>query len=417
MKFSLVMLWVLMSFSALCASQVVIEESFPSAPPTDLDKARIQRQGLRALIAAELKLLGLDAGSYELAYAQRKTEWEKNLRERLAAAELPLTALPTEAFVDEAALLRNFTVVKFARPDDKGDLWQMTLQGEAEPKLLQLHYQRFTKAGALGPRLLFDVRVTPDNFSWEDLQLRSDREFVAPLEREWLGWFVADHLPASVEEMNLCGEACQRSLGQWRAADEAKMGGFVDPWLTGNLLLSVEMTLHREVLEGPVPDQRLTLSGGAVLKDLDSKRTLHWEDLPTEKHVLRQTSFKEFNSALATLCYRAPLGKFLLFKNAGAPLGQSHSLTVRLSNMDHMGQALRLLEWLKAKGSAFSVDGKLDSTKGREARILIFFVGEANKFKPLVSAVKELESEWGKTVRVTDEGETLVYSLPAPKTP
>jgi hypothetical protein len=55
--------------------------------------------------------------------------------------------------------------------------------------------------------------------------------------------------------------------------------------------------------------------------------------------------------------------------------------------------------------------GKLDSFNSKNARILVHFRGEGNKFKALVSGVKELESEWGRPLVIEEQGNELIITL------
>lgn len=401
------------SLWASAASEVTVDVTYAEKPPTEFDKSVQYQSALQALVAAELKLLNLDPLPYDEGLKRHYQDWLNKYQERAKANSIPVLPAAMSQFVQWESLFTRVILVKFAPREEKSDTWQMTLQGQAEPVLLRQHYNRISKAGPLGRKLFLEVSVTPMNFSWEDLQLTRAGEFTAPLEKEWLKWFVDGRLPDGVDEIVLCHASCQAELRRWREFDEAKMAQFIAPELMESLLLSIEIKLERQIMEGPRAENKITLSGGVVLTDLDSKRRLHWVDLAGEQYSLKAGIPKEYNSALATLCYRAPLGKFLEFKTLAAQSGLPRvMMTVRLENPAHMGQALRLLEWIKLKAKSMNAEGKLDSFARKEARILIYFVGEGNKFKSLVSNVKELESEWGKPIIVNDQGEGQVYTLP-----
>lgn len=409
--FSLALL--VLSCGVFAASEVTVEETYAEGPPTEIDKAQQYQKALEALVRAELTLMKLDLGPYDLGLQRHFKDWQVKVTDRLKRADRPPTPLLASQFVPWESLFSRVVQTRFAAKPDQGDVWQLTLQGQGEALLIQQHYQRMIKPGALGRKLFLDVQVTPMNFSWEDLALTRPSDFILPLEKEWLKWFADGHLPEGVDEIAFCRDSCATALKEWRELDDTKVGQFVAPDLLDGLLLTVDIKLERTQRGSLRDDTKIALSGGVVLTDLDTKRRLHWVDLNGEQFTLRPAAPKEFNSALATLCYRAPLGKFLEFKTLVNQLAlPRQSFLVRLENPGHLGQALRLLEWLKQKGKSMEVEGKLDSFTRKEARILIYFVGEGNKFKSLVSNVKELESEWGKPISVTDQVEGPVFALP-----
>lgn len=401
------------SLSTFAASEFKVEESFPEKPPTELEKAALYQSALEGLVKSEMKLLNLNTEAYEAGVSKHFSHWQENVLKRQKQAGQPPIPVTMSQFVQLEGLFSQLIQTRFAQRSDKSDVWQLTLQGQAEPKLIELHFNRFTKTTPLEKKLYLDVNITPTNFSWVDLQLKDSTDFVRPLSKEWLKWFADGRLPEGVDEIVICDDLCHQALIKWEQQDETKMHQFISPELMGSWLLSIEMKLEREVSESLGASTKVAMSGGVSMTELDSKRRLHWVDLAGERYTLKSGVQKEMNSALATLCYRAPLGKFLEFKTiAGQSAMPRNSTVVRLENPAHMGQALRLLEWIKTKAKDMNAEGKLDSFNRKEARILIYFVGEGNKFKSLVSNVKELESEWGKPITVNDQGEGPVFGLP-----
>lgn len=409
-------LWCALVFSGatLATSEVSVEEAFPEKPPTAKDKELMHQRALHALVVSELKVLKLDVSAYEANIARHQQEWQKSYERRLREANLPPLVATSGEFLQDESLFHHLSVVKFAPKRPSDETWILTLQGEADPLLLNQHFQRFSKTGPLGRKIFLSVSVVPVNFSWEDLNLTAPHEFTRPLEREWQKWFADGKLPVSVDEIALCTSApCAEALRAWREHDEKSMPTFVSAELLNADLLTVEIRLQRQVADGRLSDTKIDFTGGFVLTEMNSKRRLFWSDLSPEQFTLKGSINKDFNSTLATLCYRAPLGKFMTLKNL-APQSDMprQSMVVRLENPMHMGQPLRLLEWMKARGRNIQLEGKLDSFNRKEARILIHFVGGGNNFKSLVSNVKELESEWGKPLTVTDHAEGLVFGLP-----
>lgn len=388
-------------------------------------RSKVFQAALEQLIKSDMQRMNLDVAAYEKAFETKFNRWfeviEKRRREELAAAgtlgeaQLPIIDFEKEksrsVFAARSGLVKKYTIKKFAAHPEKLETWQMTLEGDVDERLLSVHVQRMLQEGEKAFRRLWILTtVRPANFGWEDLKLTRQEEFTAPIEAEWLKWF-QENIPDDVQDVALCDDACKKLLENWNAQDEKSMQSFLAPEFLGGLLLNVNITLDREVLGGTVNETRINYGGGVVLQDLNSKRVLHWADLPRETQTLRQSEPKLFNSAVASHCYRYTLGKFLEVKNqVGKSVSLPNSITIRLVHASHMGQALRLIDWIREKGAPMQAQGKLDSFNRKETRVLIFFRGEGNKFKSLVSGVKELESEWGP-LTVDDTGADLVITL------
>lgn len=411
----------------LMARATIVDVEVPITAGLSEEEVRGQvfHEALEKLIKADMQRMNLDVAAYDKAFDEKFNRWfdviEKRRREELTAAgtvgeaQDPIIAVEKaksrRVFAARTGLVKKYTIKKFAAHPEKLETWLMTLDGEVDEKLLSIHVQRMLQAGEKAFRRLWIVTtVRPLNFGWEDLKLSRQEDFSAPIETEWLKWF-QENMPDDVEDVALCDEPCKKILEKWNAQDEKALQKSLAPEFLGGLLLNVNITLDREVLDGTVHETRMNYGGGVVLQDLNTKRVLHWADLPRETQTLRQTEPKLFNSAVASHCYRYTLGKFLEVKNqVGKSVSLTNSLSVRLVNASHMGQALRLIDWIREKGAPMQAQGKLDSFNRKETRVLIFFRGEGNKFKSLVSGVKELESEWGP-LTVDDSGADLVITL------
>ncbi len=411
----------------LVARATVVEVEVPiSAGLTEEDiRGQVFQAALEKLIKTDMQRMNLDVAAYDKAFETKFARWfeviEKRRRDELTAAgtvgdaQNPIIQAEKEksrvVFAARTGLLKKYTIKKFAAHPEKLETWQMSLDGEVDERLLTVHVQRMLQEGEKAFRRLWIVTtIRPLNFGWEDLKLARQEDFSAPIETEWLKWF-QENMPTDVEDVAICDDACKKILEKWNAQDEKSMQNFLAPEFLGGLLLNVNITLDREVLSGTVMETKVNYGGGVILQDLNTKRVLHWADLPRETQTLRQTEPKLFNSAVASHTYRFVLPKFLEVKNqVGKSVSLTNSISVRLVNASHMGQALRLIDWIREKGAPMQAQGKLDSFNRKETRVLIFFRGEGNKFKSLVSGVKELESEWGP-LTVDDSGADLVITL------
>ncbi len=397
---------------AVLAAEVSVEGVFPPEVPAPRIQEELLHLAQEELLKAEMVSAGLDAGAYSQGWERKFPAWSKDMQERHKAAADPAPFPPPwklrRALLDPESLLERHEVKSFGPLVPKPGAWGLTLEGTARAALLPAHHARFSAPGeGLSPRLYLSTRILPSNFSWKDLQLAGERDFAGPVESEWLKWW-ASALPEGVGEVLPCLGECAAALFRWQALPEGAPPAF-EPVLAGHMLLSVELTLQRPEALAP---GRMALTGGVLWHDFDSRRVLRWGDLSPEAMTAKTTDPKARNSALASWCYRAPLGKFLEMKNQArrsvSPVGL---LVVRLENAAHMGQVLRLQEWLGAKGGPFRAQASLGSFSSRRGRVLVRYQGDGAKFKAMVSAPKELESEWGRPVAVTEEGGELVFTL------
>lgn len=394
------------------AAVVTVEASVKDVPGEDV-RQTLFRLAVEKLVLESLAPMNLDRPSYETAVKKKFEQWLAELEKRGAAPEqLALAkARGVYGFANWEKLLRRFTVKTFAAHPEVLDQWSMTLDAEVDEKLLALHVQRTQQQAREFRRLYLSSQVRLENFTWEDLKLTQATDFMAPVEAEWLKWF-QENPPEDVEEVVLCDANCQGLLERWRAHDEKAMSTFFEPDFVGGLLLTATIQLQRELISGVSAETRMTYTGGVILQDLNTKRVLHWADLPREVITLRTQDQKKLNSGLATQTYRYPLSKFSETK---AQVSKSVTLTnavvVRLQNPRHLGDVMRLIEWLRTKGAPMQAQGKLDSFNSSTAKILVHFRGEGNKFKALVSGVTELESEWGRTLTIEDQGSDIVITL------
>ncbi|MBY0516772.1 MAG: hypothetical protein K2P81_07685 [Bacteriovoracaceae bacterium] len=408
------------------AGVVESEMTMTSAVPEDDVRQAIFRKSVEDLIKSEMRKMNLEVDAYDSAFNKKFETFYAQVEPRLKA-ELGPQQLTPDALVQKLTyeknksrfvfagwdkLLKKYTIRKFAPHPDSVGVWQMTLEGEPDAKLLSVHVQRMLQEESKTFRKLYLLaNVQPLNFSWTDLKLTKAEEFVSPIEAEWLKWF-QENTPTDVEEVVICDQACRDLLDKWRLQDEKNMSSFVSPELIGSLLLTVNINLNREVSSGSLPETKMSYAGGLILQDLNTKQVLQYADLPSEIQNLRMGEQKQFNSAVASHCYRYPLGKFLEVKNqVGKSVSLSNSMLIRIINPTHLGQALRFIEWIRVKAAPMQAHGKLDSFKSGEARVLVFFRGEGNKFKSLVEAAKELESEWGRPLTVDTTGAEVVITV------
>jgi hypothetical protein len=406
------------------AGTVSVEIEALEAPEEEIRQALL-RAATEKLVAESMKGRNLNEATYQEALDKKFVPWfveiEKRLREELTQKNIPADQIEKKlswektksrfSYAKLDKLIKSYTIKSFAAHPETVGVWQMTLEGEVDENLLPIHVQRMQDESRAFRRLWIYPQIRLDNFSWEDLKLSKASDFMTPVQNEWLKWF-QDRPPGDVEDIAICDEACEKLLEKWRAHDDKNMGSFVEPELIGGLLLTVNINLSREQLMGAVKESKITYSGGLILQDLNTKRVLHWADLPKEIQTLKLKEQKKFNSGLATQTYRYPLSKFEEAKNqVGKSVSLTNSVVLRLVNARHLGEAMRLVEWIRVKGAPMQAQGKLDSFNSKNARILVHFRGEGNKFKALVSGVKELESEWGRPLVIEEQGNELIITL------
>jgi hypothetical protein len=406
------------------AGTVAVELSVAEAPEEEIRQG-LYRLAVEKLVFESMKSRNLNEAIYQEALTKKFDPWfaeiEKRLRDELALKNTPVEQIEQKIIWEKAKsrysfakldkLVKRYTIKTFSAHPETVGVWQMTLDGEIDENLLPVHVQRMQDESRAFRRLWIYPQIRLNNFSWEDLKLSKASDFMTPVQKEWLKWF-QDRPPVDVEDVAICDEACEKILQKWRSHDEKKMESFVEPELIGGLLLTVNIDLSREQLMGAVKESKITYSGGLILQDLNTKRVLHWADLPKEHQTLKEVEQKKFNSGLATQTYRYPLSKFEEAKNqVGKSVSLTSSVVLRLVNARHLGEAMRLVEWIRVKGAPMQAQGKLDSFNSKNARILVHFRGEGNKFKALVSGVKELESEWGRPLVIEEQSNEIVITL------
>ncbi len=391
--------------------------------PEEEVRQELYRLAVAQLVRDELGRMQIDVALYQAQLEKKFAAWFAQAEERLRT-ELGRSGQDEKALSDAVEgerrkarwpflgydkLLRQFSIKSFSAHPERTNHWLMTLEGDLDQRLLAAHAQRILDEAKPFRRLLLLAELSPENFGWGDLKLDDEQTFLAPVEAEWLRW-LQENAPADVEEVALCRDACRDAVTRWRARDAKEMAKHVEPELLGSLLLTTKISLSREQLSAR--EVRMSFTGGVLLHDLNTKQVLHWGDLPRDTLLLKLGDQKKFNSQLATASYRYPLAKFLEAKNqVGRSVALTNALVVRLVNARNLGEALRFIEWVRVRGAGMQAQGKLDSFTSSSARVLIHFRGEGNKFKALVTAPSELESEWGRSVQIDDTGSELVLTL------
>ncbi|MFP5459712.1 MAG: hypothetical protein ACLGG7_13330 [Bacteriovoracia bacterium] len=394
------------------AAVVTVEASVKDVPEEDV-RQKLFQLAVEKLVLESLAPMNLDRPSYEAAVKKKFEQWLAELEKRGAAPEQLVLAKArgVYGFANWEKLLRRYTIKNFTAHPEVLAQWSMTLDAEVDEKFLALHVQRMQQQAREFRRLYLSSQIHLENFTWEDLKLTQAGDFMTPVEAEWLKWF-QDNPPEDVDEVVLCDADCQVKLERWRAHDEKAMGTFFEPDFVGGLLLTSTIQLQRELISGVSAETRMTYTGGVILQDLNTKRVLHWADLPREVITLRTQDQKKLNSGLATQTFRYPLSKFTETKNqVSKSVTLTNAVVVKLQNPRHLGDVMRLIDWLRTKGAPMQAQGKLDSFNSSTAKILVHFRGEGNKFKALVSGVTELESEWGRTLTIEDQGSDIVITL------
>lgn len=255
-----------------------------------------------------------------------------------------------------------------------------------------------------GKRLHVLVEVAPIQFSWSDLSLTSAREFSTPLQTAWVKWW-GEPLPEGFIEVIACNDVCETVVNKWREGES------LPPEFAGDALLTININLKRSQVEGLEPS--MSWEGGILWHDFDTRQRLRWGEFPNESHVIKGIDAKAFNTQLASLCYRSPLGKFLELKNqTSTSISPKKQLVARFLGAAHMGQVIRLMAYFRTVLAPMDAEVKLQSFGKEGARILIFFRGDEEKLQSLVSGPRELESEWGRPLTVESLAGEVIYSFP-----
>lgn len=420
MKLFVIFILCMMATSLKAAVVATSVPAIKDASVSEMRKIAFQ-VALEKLVKQEMEQLGLDTSGYERSFEAKFNSWfseiESRRRLELEGNEKMEEIIQLEkkksrlSFSGWDKLLKSFTIRKFSQDTGTADSWEIILDATVDNRLLSIHFQRMLDSEKTFRKLIVLVNITTENFSWLDFGLEKVESFTDPIESEWHNWFT-QNTPADVEEVVICDSACKEALAKWETQDEKNMKRFVDPELVGSLILKVNLSLSKDEVKSSFGELRMNYSGGIILQDLNTKRVLHWADLPVEYQSIRGGDQKTLNSAIASYCYKYPLSKFNEVKNqVGKSVSLTNSMTIKFINPTHLGQVMRLIEWIRVKGTAVQAQGKLDSFSQKEAKVLIFFRGSENKFKALVSAVSELESEWGRTLSVSDESSGLVMTL------
>lgn len=381
----------------------------------------VYKMAIQKLIKEQMAAQNLDLVAYETAFekkfstwfagieAKRRVEWKDKPDLEALVAQEKLTS--RESFAGLEKLLKRTTIKKFSPHPVELNQWEMVLEAEVDSRLLSLHHQRMLEDNKSFRKLFVRVQMDTQNFTWTDLKLKAASDFTSVVEAEWLKWFEANS-PADVEEVVLCDATCRSSLEAWEVQDEKTMKSFVSPELVGNLLLTVNLSVEKDLIRSTASDTKMNHSGGVILHDLNTKRVLFWADLPKETQVIRASEQKNFNSLLASYVYKYPLSQLMDAKNQVArSVSLTNSMTVKVMGASHLGQVMQFLNWIRVKGAGIQAQGKLDSFSQNEAKILFFFRGSENKFKALVSGSSELESELGRPLAVTELGPELIITL------
>ncbi len=416
-------LMLLALFFSLNLSAQTVTVSFKSEK--DLSEVELRnvvfKIALETLIKNQMTALNLDLASYESAFDKKFSTWFSTIEEKRRVdwkdkPELEMLIAEEkvkgkQSFAGFEKFLKRYAIKKFSADPVEVNKWEMTLEAEIDTRLLSLHHQRMLEENKSFRKLYVRVQMNSQNFTWTDLQLKGVEEFSSVVETEWLKWFEANN-PPDVEEVVLCDEACRISLQTWESQDEKAMKSFVSPELVGNLLLTVNLNLEKDLVRSTSSETKMNHTGGVILHDLNTKRVLFWADLPKETQVIKTIDQKSYNSLLATYIYKYPLSQLLDAKNQVArSVSLTNSMTVKVMGASHLGQVMTFLNWIKVKGAGIQAQGKLDSFSQKEAKILFFFRGSENKFKALVSGSSELESELGRLLVVSELGPELIITL------
>lgn len=245
-------------------------------------------------------------------------------------------------------------------------------------------------------------------FEWKDLGLERETQFTSPLLKNWKKW-LNEHRPKSVGEIKVCEGECLTYHSQWEEKLPEELMASPTPGYENSLWLKVSLTLRRQLKNNI---QGYTWEGRVHLLDGNTKKGLASVTLPREKKEWFNRPQNEINSGLVSRVYKTPLGAFpgLLQKLEGMlPLNRVIKLTI--TGHKHLGDVMKLVELLKARGTSLGLQVEMGQFGSQEAVMKVYFRGEEKSFTDLLSQVKELKSSYNYSLVNEVTGTGLVIRM------
>ena len=245
-------------------------------------------------------------------------------------------------------------------------------------------------------KIILITEVEPQNFTWQDLGLESEKIFVNPLNKSWLKWF-NDNLPSTVEEVVGCESDCLHFFRKWSESHVDEIS--IPEEFRKAIFLLVNLKVKRTVVLENLQETDVEWEGRTLLHDLTTKRVLGSFPLPLEKRTFRRLDQKALNSGIVSSLYRSPLTSFIQFKKLlDQKSGFNRVSKLVFKGYKHLGDVLQLNELLKTRGTSLGLEIVLQTFSKDEANLLCFYQGEEKSFTHILSGIKEVKLTHGYTL-------------------
>lgn len=300
-------------------------------------------------------------------------------------------------FAQTMTLLKSHKISALAQNEKEQGLWQAKIDVDVDKIKLERLFRRIVNNESKPFSKVYLIsEVTPLQFSWPDLGLESESNFVNPLNDSWIKW-LNENIPNTVEEVVLCDSNCMSFYSSWTETHADSL--IIPEEYAHSVFLKVNLFLKRTSQQTSVKEVSFEWEGRSLIQDVGTKRILGSFTLPTEARSFRQADQKALNSSLASSLYRSPISAFMYFRSKlEEKIGFNRVTRLVIKGQHHLGDVIALGELLKTRGSSLGLEVFLSSFSKDEANVICYYKGEEKSFTDLLSSIKELKSSHSYTL-------------------
>lgn len=342
-----------------------------------------------------------------VALKERKLveKFGKGYKEKLSGAEKAafLTNIEKEKhshfirYSHSIEILRSHKFSALSQNEKEPGVWTAKVDVDVDKvKLERLLRRMVSNESKAFSKVFLITEVTPLQFSWPDLGLETESNFINPLTDSWIKW-LNENSPNTVEEIVLCDSNCMNFYSSWTETHVDHLN--IPEEYARSVFLKVNLFLKRTSYQMSVKESSFEWEGRSLIQDVGTKRILGSFTLPIETRSFRQADQKSLNSSLASSLYRSPISAFMYFRpKLEEKMGFNRVTRLVIKGQHHLGDVIALGELLKTRGSSLGLEVYLSSFSREEANVICYYQGEEKSFTDLLSSIKELKSSHSYTL-------------------
>lgn len=357
-------------------------------------------------------------------HGDKKQTWQekKELKSLLRRKRL----LEYKSFAGIERAITSYTIKKISRSPHYPKSRYMSIEAKVDESMVNSIYHRFVGdiVGRDIKRVFLVSNFQLKNAGWVDLGVESREALSVAVNSHWKNW-LEQRLKGHVEEVVVADESIRaqimeyqnREQSQWNTptvAVEEPVPASPTPQLSESLVLKVNITMERDLINKFLKVQSYTFSGDIFFLDLKTNSPLLFKELSKETKSYNFMNLQEYSSSIASYIYRMPLGEFdnlkTVVRKLPEKIGRQVLIVSNLSNYKHYKQ---LQDELSNSILKIRAEVKTQSYEVGRGTFVIEYHGELDDLKSAVEKLDNKKTNFNSIITFPSKSDPFLIKMEA----